>query len=113
VDQRRKFDNLALNDFNKLSLIRRLGNSGVLPENPRVGSSILSLGTSKIKGLRISRSPLFFLVADRLRIVAGFTDVIQLRNLSDVLVRKPMVIGVHGDLDGRMPKAGRAYTLHN
>ena len=31
--------------------LRRLGNSEVVTENPRVGSSILSLGTSNIKGL--------------------------------------------------------------
>jgi len=33
--------------------LRRLGNSEAVTENPRVGSSILSLGTSKFKELRI------------------------------------------------------------
>ena len=32
--------------------LRRLGNSEAVTENPRVGSSILSIGTSKIKGLQ-------------------------------------------------------------
>ena len=44
--------------------LRRLGNSGVMPENPRVGSSILSLGTfkcNKIKGLTGNAVNPFFL----------------------------------------------------
>ena len=38
---------ITLNEF------RSLGSSEILTENPRVGSSILSLGTSEIKGLAI------------------------------------------------------------
>ena len=35
---------IRIQHFNKLRNIRRLGSSGVLPENPRAGSSILSVG---------------------------------------------------------------------
>jgi hypothetical protein len=41
-------------------------------ENPRVGSSILSLGTSKIKGLRLTSWPLVLFGCGLLRIVADF-----------------------------------------
>jgi hypothetical protein len=40
--------NFGLNDFSNLSEFRRLGNSGWLTENPRVGSSILPLGTNNV-----------------------------------------------------------------
>jgi hypothetical protein len=61
VDQRRKSAKATSNNFNKLSLLRKLGNSGVLPENPRVGSSVLSLDVSKkASGYDFGHSPLFF-----------------------------------------------------
>jgi hypothetical protein len=40
-----KYVKSGFNDFSNLSKFRRFGSPGALPENPRVGSSILSLGT--------------------------------------------------------------------
>jgi hypothetical protein len=74
VDQRRKSEKTESNKFKKLRLLRKLGNSGVLPEDPRVGSSILSLGTIKSRGCGLGRSPLFFLVADS---CIGVSDVVD------------------------------------
>jgi hypothetical protein len=50
------------NDYKKLHDLRRLGNSGVLSENPRVRSSILRLGTS-IRGLQVIACNPFFVLA--------------------------------------------------
>ncbi len=43
----------GLKPVKDLRYFRRLGNSGGLPENPRVPSSILGLGTSPYKGLSL------------------------------------------------------------
>jgi hypothetical protein len=85
VDQRRKSAKAAFNNFNKLNLMRRLGNSGVLPENPRVGSSILSLGTSKINGLRIIPQPFVFFIK---HFVQGLYKLFYLSIPSGLLVNK-------------------------
>jgi len=50
-------------------------------ENPRVGGSIPSLGTSKIKGLAVMPLAPFLLVADRLLIVGNSADLVRFRNL--------------------------------
>ena len=52
VENLLKSEKLKINNFNKLCYLRRLGISGVVPENPRVRSSTLRLGTKKMKGLR-------------------------------------------------------------
>jgi hypothetical protein len=41
-------------------ILRKVGNPELVSENPRVGSSILSLGTKEIKGLRLLSESLFY-----------------------------------------------------
>jgi hypothetical protein len=53
-----------LKQIKYLNNIRRIGNSGVLTENPRVPSSTLGLGTRRTRGYVTRHNPLFYFEVD-------------------------------------------------